>query len=432
MALTEEQREVLADRSKLIYAQKDEEKRSAEIVKVTAGYGNDMGLAYTEVMTNLRRYQELADANKGIDPATANFVVGPGGVNVSAATKITSQGYGGFTSEVLVGAHLPENAGTSLALGGGVSVDARNKVAGGYLTAQYVGKDLVGNPEASVEVLPILKPTIVRGAEDKTSANVLLGAVTAQSNGFTHTDATIVANDGNLTQFHRTAYRINEPLGIEGLDASVYTTEAANIFTPKDGFGVRGLALGAGAFVNKDIGSGNALYADFNLTALNVETSGFGDVVLGAQGGLKFGAPPAPANVKVESAPADASYNLDVLNANEAARAGKTTVSVPAAPASENVAAASSPATKNLDYNFLELSEKEQQKVLTLMAETYKTTHPDVSTKEAKSIILDELAAVKYHVDAHGTTSRKDDTPMNDGYNLHTEIPHDEIAHTQR
>lgn len=46
------------------------------------------------------------------------------------------------------------------------------------------------------------------------------------------------------------------------------------------------------------------------------------------------------------------------------------------------------------------------------MAETYMTTHPDVSTKEAKSIILDELAAVKYHVDAHGTKSRADDTPQ--------------------
>jgi hypothetical protein len=42
---------------------------------------------------------------------------------------------------------------------------------------------------------------------------------------------------------------------------------------------------------------------------------------------------------------------------------------------------------KCIDYNFLELSEKEQQKVLTLMAETYKNTHPDVSTKEAKAVI---------------------------------------------
>jgi hypothetical protein len=45
------------------------------------------------------------------------------------------------------------------------------------------------------------------------------------------------------------------------------------------------------------------------------------------------------------------------------------------------------------------------------MAKTYQSTHPDVSTKEAKTVILDELAAAKYHVDAHGTKSRADDTP---------------------
>jgi hypothetical protein len=391
MALTQEQLEILADRSKLIYAQKDEEKRSAEIVKVTAGYGDDMGLAYKEIMTNLKRYQQLANENVGIDPATANFVVPSGATNTSATFGFNSQGYSGVSAEFLAGVSLPKGAGTSLGVGGGVTVNGENKITSGQITANYAGDGFIKDPGVPVELLPVLKPTATIGEDGGKSANVLAGLVTAQSNGLTHTDGVIFATDGTGTQLHRTAIRVDKPFGIEGLDTSVNVVTTATVLDEDGKFGVKNVSNGINLFNKLDIGGGNSFISNVGVQATEMEKAGFKNWGVGGMIGFTTGgasAPPAEQNFKSE--PANANYNLNVLNANEAARNAATAIpNLAGGEVTGGQAAAVAPASaiKNLDYNFLELSEKEQQKVLTLMAETYKNTHPDVSTKEAKAVI---------------------------------------------
>lgn len=66
----------------------------------------------------------------------------------------------------------------------------------------------------------------------------------------------------------------------------------------------------------------------------------------------------------------------------------------------------------DLNYNFLELNRKDQQKVLNMMASAFKKEHPDLTLREARTELLDRLAASNYFVNAHGTSSYRDDTVL--------------------
>lgn len=68
-------------------------------------------------------------------------------------------------------------------------------------------------------------------------------------------------------------------------------------------------------------------------------------------------------------------------------------------------------AAGDLRYNFLDLSKHDQKRVLTLMASAYKKANPDLTMQEARSEILDRLAASNYLVNNHGTPSYRDDVP---------------------
>lgn len=419
MALTQVQLDVLADRSKLIFAEKDEAKRANEIIQATANYGDDMGSAYQAVMQNLQRYEQLAATDKGIDPATGNFVVAPGAVNVSATTSLnTATGYSRSTAEILVGTPLPAGAGTSLAVGGGASVNDKNKVSGGHLTAQYVGTELVNDPGVPVKVLPIFKPTVMMDADGKTSANVLAGVVTAQNNGLTHTDAAIVGHDGNTTVLHRTAYRVKEPIDVKGLDTSVYVTGTAKVYDPKTGLGVKNINGTVGVFAQQNIGNGNSIYGDVNVTASNME-NGVRDVAIGAKVGIVFGKAPEPAKDKIEVSKAPDTYNLDVIKAKEdavklaasdkqqpeAEQALK--VSTVASNAKPNIAtdkvdghyhstiaphagAAQDPVQAKLEH-FYDLPRNEQRAIVNHMTDIYVKHNPGVDHGEAQEKVLHEI-----------------------------------------
>jgi type IV secretion system protein VirB1 len=147
-------------------------------------------------------------------------------------------------------------------------------------------------------------------------------------------------------------------------------------------------AVGAGVFGDYKLGESSTLYGRAGVLVNNLGSTN--DVAYTAGIGITFGAAPAPAKESSANALQQELASASVTSA----------------------ASASIPAAKNLDYNFRDLSERDQQKVLTLMAETYQKIHPDVSTKEAKVNIMNQLAIAKYNVDAHGTKSFADDTPM--------------------
>jgi len=119
--------------------------------------------------------------------------------------------------------------------------------------------------------------------------------------------------------------RVNEPFDIKGLDISFNAVTTADILDKNGKFGVRNVGNSANVFAKYDLGGGNALISNVGAQASNMEKSGVKDWGVNVMVGFTTGGgttPPAEQKSKAE--PADASYNLDVLNAREAAARAKS------------------------------------------------------------------------------------------------------------
>jgi hypothetical protein len=313
----------------------------------------------------------------------SHFQTEPGHIRAEINTVFTEKGFATSNATVLTGVMNSAEIG-SLSVGATGALNNQAVLSEPKVQARYTTPTLIDQKDSNWEAVAAIVassniPTADRAYTGDDVAFAVSGVLINKVRGATLTGSVITNANGVIPTLWGAA------------SENIYEDKNARLAANLNGgynLNSKQGGVGAGLFVDYKLGANATLYGSTGFLVNNVGRTN--DVLYTAGLGLEFGAAPAPAK---ESSAA-------VLQPESAI----ATVT--------SAASASNPAAKNLDYNFRDLSEKDQQKVLMLMAETYQKINPDVSTKEARSIILNELAVAKYHVDAHGTKSFEDDTPQ--------------------
>lgn len=333
---------------------------------------------------SIKLEQELEAAGKHTLAADgSNFQTEPGNIRAEINTVFDKSGFVTSNATILTGVMNSAELG-SLSVG-----------ATGALNNQAV----LGEPKVQARYTT---PTLI---DQKDSNWEAVAAIVASTNipttdrAYTGDDVTLAASSVLIDKELGATYTGTVITNANAVSPTFWGAASENIYEDKNarlaaningGYNLASKqgGVGAGLFVDYKLGANATLYGSTGVLVNNVGSTN--DVVYTAGIGITFGAAPAPAK----------DSGAAVLQPES------ITSTVKSAPSASNQA------SKNLDYNFRELSEKDQQKVLTLMAETYQKIHPNVSAKEAKATLMNELAIAKYNVDAHGTKSFEDDTPQ--------------------
>jgi hypothetical protein len=328
--------------------------------------------------------KELAATGKHTLAADgSHFQTEPGHIRAEINTVFTNNGFATSNATVLTGVMNSAELG-SLSVGATVALNNQADLSEPNVQARYTTPTLIDQKESNWEaVAAIVASTNIPNTDRAYTGDDVAfsgsGVLINKERGATFTGSVIT----NAKAVSPTLWGAASENIYEDKNARL----AANINGGYNLDSKQG-AVGAGVFGDYKLGESSTLYGRAGVLVNNLGSTN--DVAYTAGIGITFGA--APASAKESGA-----------NALQPESASATVTSA---------ASASIPAAKNLDYNFRDLSERDQQKVLTLMAETYQKIHPDVSTKEAKANIMNQLAIAKYNVDAHGTKSFADDTPM--------------------
>lgn len=328
--------------------------------------------------------QELEAAGKhtlAVDGS--HFQTEPGHIRAEINTVFDKSGFVTSNATVLTGVMNSAELG-SLSIGATGALNDQAVLGEPNVQARYTTQPLIDNKESNWEAV---------------AAIVAKGNIPTTDRAYTGDDVTFSGSGVLINKERGATFTGSVITNAKAVNPTLWAAASENIYEDKNarlaaningGYNLASKqgGVGVGLFVDYKLGANATLYGSTGVLVNNVGSTN--DVVYTAGIGMTFGAAPAPAK-----------------DSGAAALQPELTTSTVT-----SVASGSNPAAKNLDYNFRDLSEKDQQKVLTLMVETYQKIHPDVPAKEAKATIMNQLVAAKDNVDAHGTKSFEDDTPQ--------------------
>lgn len=374
----------LAEEAKRIAASADGKERGAALAKAALAE-TDKGAAFDYLSAQISALEQQSKHTLAADVGSFNTELGK--LRAEVSPGLNGKGMTGGSATVLTGVMDDKTFGAA-SVGVTGSMNGKGELGDPTLSARWVSPALIDSKDSRLEAVAISAVGVTIPTNDRQFAGA---DVSIAIGGVVFDKPTGVA----LTGLASTDGTGKDPALWGRVSGNVYedanTRLAANLNGGFDTASQQGNA-GLGLFAEHKLNKTSTVYASAGATVNDV--GGKNELAAMFTLGATFDMmPTTKAAEKTAAAPSNNEALPSQLNA-------VATQAKPASAQTENIA----------KYDFLELAKTDQQKVLAIMAKAYQSAYPDVSPKQARETILQELTAANYFVDSHGTKTFKDDT----------------------